>query len=393
MNFHFHPESHRGLLSRAVTRVAALAFISLTAVPVSAETPPSLAVPAQYEYELAMPGSKDHFLRPARVLVDSRTDEVYVADPGHSRIVILDNHGLFKFEFSVSEYFGAPTDLAISSEGFIFVLGSTREGKRVKVFDFDGRYIRDFSADLEYPSVSITTIAIDADDRLYLLDESRLQVLCYSMNGIFEFSFPLVSELDEKLRHETVFGSLAIHQGTIYVPIATLGSTHLYDTKGNWIRAVGYKGSTIGELNFPISVAVSDDHIIHILDKHRHNVVCYSREGKFLGEFGGKGTHDGWFYHPEWIAVDNHHQVYIGQVFGSRVQVCSLPDFIVDRNNQLHIEQITQEDIQKSETISTTQADRRWSLANSQSTSETNHRSADAVEQNEASEGTIEKSQ
>jgi len=393
MNFHFHTGSNRGLLSRAVIRVAALTFIFLAIEPISAETPLSLAVPAQYEYELLMPGSADNLLRPARVLVDSRTDEVYVADPGHSRIVIFDNHGVVKFEFSVSEYFGAPTDLAVSSEGFIFVLGSTRDGKRVKVFDFDGRYIRDFSVELADSSTKISTIAMDQTDRLYLLDKSVPQILCYSIDGTLEHAFPLVQDLDDKMRHEVVFGSLAIHETFVYLPIPTLGTVYLYDINGDWIRAVGYKGSTIGELNFPISVAVADNHIIHILDKHRHNVVCYSREGKFLGEFGGKGSHNGWFYHPEWIAVDNHHQVYIGQVFGSRIQVCSLPDFIVDRSNELLTEQIIQEDIQKSETIGTTQADRRWSLANSQSTSQTDNRSVNARIWNAASKGTIKKSQ
>jgi len=381
---------YRGIVIAAAIVMTLSLFSAGT---VNAETPQSLSVPAQCAFELSMPGTVDNLLRPSRVLVDNRTDEIYVADPGHSRIVIFDSHGIVKFQFSVIEHFGAPTDIAVSSEGYIFVLGTTREGKRVKVFDFDGMYLRDFSGDLDDPSMKITSIAMDESDRLFLVDESGIQVLCYSMAGKKISSFPLVPDLDEKLRRESVPGSISIHNDEVYVPIPSLGSVYVYDVEGERVRSIGHKGSTLGELNFPISAAVSNDQIVFVLDKHRHNVVCYDINGKFLGEFGGKGVHKGWFYHPTWIAVDSSDQVYVGQVFQSRIQVCTLPEFIIERNNDVQASQIDSEEIEENLIDNTTQADRRWSLANSQSTSQYNHRSDDTERVSTEIQGTNEDSQ
>ena len=99
---------------------------------------------------------------------------------------------------------------------------------------------------------------------------------------------------------------------------------------------MGHKGNNLSELNFPVAVTVNDDGIIMILDKHRYNVVCYNMNGTFLGEFGGKGYSLGWFYHPTKIASDGAGMVYIGQIYLNRVQICSLPRFIIDKQKELN---------------------------------------------------------
>jgi hypothetical protein len=59
-------------------------------------------------------------------------------------------------------------------------------------------------------------------------------------------------------------------------------------------------------------------------------VVCFDADGGFLGEFGGKGISPGWFYHPTLLAVDDSDLVYIGQVYRNKIQVCKIPDFIIN---------------------------------------------------------------
>jgi hypothetical protein len=64
-----------------------------------------------------------------------------------------------------------------------------------------------------------------------------------------------------------------------------------------------------------------------ILDKNRFNVVCFTREGRFLGEFGGKGLSPGWFFQPSLLAVPTSDLVVIGQIFQNKIQICTLPPF------------------------------------------------------------------
>jgi len=296
-----------------------------------------LAVPAEFVRELSLPGTLNHYLRPGRILVDRTSDEVYVADPGHNRIVIHDAEGVFRYEFSISQHCGAPRDIAVDSRGLIYVLGSNRDGQGVFVFDYDGQFLRtlDFGPAFDGADYDLRTIAIDGRDRLYLLDERGCRVVRYSADGRAEAEFPVAGSLDEKDRRELVFGSLCVSGDEVYVPAASAGTVYRYDPDGRLLGTIGYKGNNLGELNFPISVAVTGDGIVLVLDKHRYAVVCFTPDGKFLAEFGGKGVNPGWFYHPTWLAVDGKDRVYVGQIFQNRVQVCRVPAIVRERQRRL----------------------------------------------------------
>ena len=41
----------------------------------------------------------------------------------------------------------------------------------------------------------------------------------------------------------------------------------------------------------------------------------------------------GWFYHPTLLEADADGLVYVGQIFRNKIQVCRIPDFIVNGVN------------------------------------------------------------
>ncbi len=109
-----------------------------------------------------------------------------------------------------------------------------------------------------------------------------------------------------------VLGELAVAGGRIYVPFANLGTVSVYSLAGVHVASIGYKGSNPGELNFPVAVAVADG-MVAVLDKHRFNAVCFDLDGRFIGEFGGKGVSPGWFYHPTLLGLGPDNRVYVGR--------------------------------------------------------------------------------
>ena len=302
-----------------------------------AQTESDLSVPAEYIRDLTLPGSQNHFLRPERILIEPRNGEIYVADPGNSRIVILDRQGVYLYEFSTSEQCGAPSDVAVDSAGYIYVLGSTTSGLKIFVYDYDGLYLRQLAigSDSSASPPEPGSIAIDSRDRLYLLDQNSLRIIRVRHDGSVEREFAVAADIDSTHRAELACGSLTIAGDLIYLPVASLGVVYRYDLEGDLQGMIGHSGTGIGELTFPVAVAVTGHDLIMVLDKHRYNVVCFSASGKFLGEFGGKGVSPGWFFHPTWLAVDNRDQVYIGQIFNNKIQVCRIPEFIRARLSQL----------------------------------------------------------
>jgi DNA-binding beta-propeller fold protein YncE len=298
--------------------------------------PTSLSVPAEFIRFVTPPGRSNEFLRPSAIVVDSKHDEVLIADPGHNRIVIFDASGAYRFEFGGTERFAAPIGLAVDSEGYIYVLGSTARGQRLFRFDWDGTFIEEVALDYapEGERIKIQNIAIDGDDRLIVIDRAGFRVCTYARDGELLGTFPIAEELEEDLKRETVLGSMTVRGDLLLIPIPTLGSVYLYTRAGEFVRSIGYKGTNVGEMNFPVAVAVTNENLVLVLDKHRYNVVCFDLTGKFWGEFGGKGSSPGWFYHPSLLAVDGKNQVYVGQIFLNRVQTCRIPDFIVERHRR-----------------------------------------------------------
>jgi len=301
-----------------------------------AQADPLISVPAEYVADLRLPGSIDHYLRPARILVDSKASEIYVADAGNNRITILDQNGLFKFQFYTTEHCGAPSDVAVNAEGHIFVLGSTAKGAGVFEYDYNGTFLRQLSLDSLTDKPQIGSFSIDNQGRLYCLDEAQIRLIRFSADGAVDKVIPVANDLSEKLRHEMTFGAMTIANDIIYLPASSIGSVYCYDLDGTFIRMIGYQGTKAGELNFPVAVAVTADHLVMVLDKHRYNVLCYTTEGKFLGEFGGKGISAGWFFHPTGLAVDDKQLAYVGQIFNNKIQVCRIPAAIIERLAQPH---------------------------------------------------------
>lgn len=291
------------------------------------------SVPAEFVRQLSLPGESNDFLRPLAIHVDREFGEVLVADTGHGRIVILDEVGTYKFEFSGNEHLASPSGLIVDSQGRIYVLGSTPSGRVVRVFDFDGVFLETLDTSTpDGPCQSVNSIALDEADNLYVLDERNLRVCTWDRDGRFRHSFDLIPEMDADERQQQVLGSLEVISDRVYVALSSLGTVAVYDGSGNHVRHIGYRGNSAGELNFPVDVAVQDD-IVMVLDKHRFTVVCFDQEGRFLGEFGGKGRSPGWFYHPTMLEADGRGQVYVGQIFQNKIQVCRIPEFIVNRVN------------------------------------------------------------
>lgn len=317
---------------RQVTIVFVI-FFSCYSLLASAEPQPQ-SVPAEYVRDLKTPGRSNQILRPSAIYVDRQFNETLVADPGHNRIAIFDSSGVFRFEFSGAGHFSTPVDLAVDEEGRIWVLGTTKEGRRLFVFDFDGLFLQEvpLPESIDSRETAFGSFDISPSGELFLLDEIGFRGVVLDRDGATRRSFNLLTSMDEDVRRRQVLGKLRIQRDKILIPCGSLGRVYIDNLDGTQLRSVGYKGTSIGELNFPVAAVLTDNDLLLVLDKHRFNVVCFDLEGKFRGEFGGRGNNPGWFYHPTLLDVDQRGLVYIGQIFQNRIQVCRIPDFILKPN-------------------------------------------------------------
>ncbi len=98
-----------------------------------------------------------------------------------------------------------------------------------------------------------------------------------------------------------------------------------FDTDGKVLLRLGARGFRgVGPNTFggPTDVAVAENGDIFVADGHWNNrIVKFSKEGRYLMEWGGKGTGPGQFDLPHTIVIDRRGRVLVGDRSNHRIQI------------------------------------------------------------------------
>lgn len=330
------PAAHHRLRD-SVWRLLAIALLTLLLAPsltpnVQAQL---ISVPAEFVRYVSPPGTNNNFLRPTALHFDRWNKELLVGDSGNSRVVIFDRDGVYRFEFSGKEHFSVPMHVVAEPSGTILVLGSSAHGVRLQRFDFDGIFLEELlvAEAAELPELRARSFDVDDEGRIYILHPVRAEITVHENDGSLSHRFGLrldekPADADQDLGETIAWGRLRVFGERIYLPITSWSHVQTYDLDGEFLRSIGYPGSVTGAFAGPSNVDVASDGTILVLDTRRYNILCFDPWGKFLGEFGGKGSSPGWFNWPSLMTVNDLDQVCVGQIFLNRVQICRIPEVI-----------------------------------------------------------------
>lgn len=86
---------------------------------------------------------------------------------------------------------------------------------------------------------------------------------------------------------------------------------HKLDPKGNTLATFGAYGMKPGEFLYPISLCLSPDDRLYVLDSETHQVQCFDTEGRYQFSFGGRGYGRGTFNDPRLIVSDHRGLIYV----------------------------------------------------------------------------------
>lgn len=192
----------------------------------------------------------------------------------------------FQYSHTIGMYaqvgrgFNNPVDVALGRDDVLYVLNRAGSDvavrmsyKRVSVCTLSEEFHGEFShggtedGQIMWP----TSIAMDAEQRLYISDE-------------------------------------ALHRISVF------------DQDGQFLYQWGVKGQGEGEFDRPAGLAFDADGHLLVADGLNHRVQRYTREGQFLGQWGGHGRGAGEFNLPWGIATDAENQVYVADWRNDRIQ-------------------------------------------------------------------------
>ena len=219
--------------------------------------------------------------------------------------------------------FSNPVDLALSSDGRIYVLNRTSPlhayGIRVGILDLDSEYYGDFGAygSGEGQFVWPTAIAFDSRDRLFLADEHNHRVTVFDRSGKHLDSWGARGTGDGEIDGPS--GLAFDSDDCLYVVDHLNHRVQKFTADGDWLLGWGGQGDAEGDLDLPWGVAVGPDGNVYVADWRNDRVQKFAPDGHYLASFGDSGAER--LSRPAGVAVDDGGRVYVADWGNERVRV------------------------------------------------------------------------
>lgn len=165
---------------------------------------------------------------------------------------------------------------------------------------------------------AVSAVATDSGNRVYVFHRGQKPILVFERDGKFIRSW---GDDVIKMAH----GLRIDRENNIWVTDIGNHQVMKFNTDGKLLLTLGKKGEA-GEaqdrFDRPTDVAVTPGGDFYVSDGYGNSrVVKFTKDGKFIKQWGKKGTGDGEFDLPHAICLDAKGQVYVGDRENNRVQV------------------------------------------------------------------------
>lgn len=291
---------------------------------------------------------------------------VYVADTGNERIQMFGINGVFLATLPLSASdskdklykLGEPTDIALDSEGRIYVRDA--DDRLIKVYAPDGKFLR------ALPKVGKPVAMSVAEDGIYVADEAGLSILKYDFEANLAYNFGSGGEGKAQFRSlsgmavdkaqqvyigdakKSLVDAFVVEAGKALPPLPKAAGR----TSVKWLASVPVeadqlawdgketvyavskekksllqirKGAVAGEIRLDdmriMAVTVDKEGAIWVLDKKKYRVAKLDESGTVLLSFGSEGSGAGQFNNPTAIAVSNSGLVFVADRSNHNVQI------------------------------------------------------------------------
>ncbi len=236
------------------------------------------------------------------------------------------SHSIGRNEFAGTG-FRNPVDIAIGGDGdVVYALNRSYEnrpdGLRVSVMSLDEEYISEFGSYGEGDGQFVwpTSVALDAQDNVYVADEWLNRITVFDKDGEFLRKWGKAGSGDGELDRPA---GLAINADSIYVSDSRNHRVQKFSLDGQFQGKFGSFGSGPGQFNMPWGIAVDKDGQVYVADWRNDRIQQFAADGQWQASFGQSGTDVGQFNRPNSVCVDEDGDIYVADWLNNRLQVLS----------------------------------------------------------------------
>ena len=166
-----------------------------------------------------------------------------------------------------------------------------------------------------------SAVAINSQGDLYLFHRGAKPILCFDASGNF-----LRAWGDDLI--EAAHGMRVDSADNVWVTDTGHHTVLKFSPTGKLLLALGTSdraGTGNNQFNRPTDIAFSANGDVFITDGYGNSrVVKFDRNGKFISQWGTRGTGAGEFHLPHSIVIDSKQRVIVGDRENDRIQVFDL---------------------------------------------------------------------
>ena len=248
---------------------------------------------------------------PTGVMIDN--NDIIIVDDINKKVKAFDIRGQLLYEISPQghESLIDPWDVAMTIEGNLAV--TDRGARDVKVFSKDGRLVNRFGDHLENP----WGIATGKEGQIIVTDIDKKDVFIHDAGGTLLHSIKKDASEDLFACPEYV---VVNNNGDIIVSDVRRHCILIFDSLGRFLFEYGSRGSQVGEFSTPCGISTDNHGNILAVDYENQRIHMLNANGRFKCF---TATRTDKLMAPQTIAVDNMHHLVV--VDGSYIKIFTYP--------------------------------------------------------------------
>ncbi len=225
-----------------------------------------------------------------------------------------------KHLFDITSGFNAPSDVAVSKDGRIYVVDGVNNA--VKVFNYDGGLHSAFGEEGSDSAKFRSPLGIDIapSGKVYIADSGNHRVQIFNPAGQFQAEIKLpdnngrAGDPTDVAVDESANRCYVVDNDNHRILVYDLITFKLIDI-------FGQPGTGNREFRYPFLVARDKEKDLYIVDVINTRVQVLNRNGLFVANIGEWGVEKGHFFRPKGVALDKAGRVYVSDSYIGVIQV------------------------------------------------------------------------
>ncbi|MBI5700522.1 NHL repeat-containing protein [Candidatus Saganbacteria bacterium] len=163
---------------------------------------------------------------------------------------------------------------------------------------------------------TVTGVAVDQDDNIYLADSEKGRIVVLNEKRIAK-----PNDIGRNILKDPI-GIAVDSSKKIYVTDSMLNELFIFDPEGNLVKSIAGSGTESGKFQRPSGILVDEKAgRIIVSDTGNHRLQIFDANGEFVSFLGHEGGGNSEFKYPTFLAKDPNGRTYVVDTINSRVQI------------------------------------------------------------------------